>query len=203
MKRHLALGRRTLGFILLNFATPIAFFVLFQKSGAKSAITLAVGVTCAQLAVHGFRRIKISPFLIVASGFTLLFGTLDLFLNEPRYFRLEPFAQSFILSLVFAISSFTESPIAAWFASSLPASIRPDLGEETHRYLKRVTLAWAVYFFLKALFFLYLAFSVNLGELILLRSVLGGASLVAMFVGELVYRKWFRGKGFRKSGLQI
>jgi uncharacterized membrane protein len=60
------------------------------------------------------------------------------------------------------------------------------------RYLRNVTLAWSFYLLAKAGIYLYLALTVDLGTLIVLRSAIGGASLGLMFLGELAYRKYFR-----------
>jgi uncharacterized membrane protein len=183
----------TLEFVLKNFAAPIGFFFVFRAHGAKPAIALALGVTGLQLLLHWVLRAGLSPFFIVASGFTILFGVIDLLIATPRFFRLEPFVQNFIMGSVFLATLFTRMPIATWFATGLPERIRPRLDSpETRRYLRNVTVVWAAYFHVKGLLFLYLAFQVDLGELVLLRTIIGGGTLVLMFLGELTYRKWIR-----------
>jgi len=178
-------------FILKNFATPIAFYVTFHEAGPKPAIALAVIVTLLQVMIHRYYKSSVSPFFIVASGFTILFGGTDLLIQNPRYFRLEPFVQNFVLGTVFLITVLAKIPIAEWFASALPNTIRPHLATIRQSYLRRVTLVWTVYFYLKALLFLYLAFQVNLGELIVLRSIIGGSTLALMIAGEIYYRNRF------------
>ncbi len=178
-----------LGFVLLNFGTPIVFFWTYYVWGTKPAIAFAIGATLVQALIHLILRLKFSPFFIVASGFTVAFGAVDLLVQEPRFFRLGPFAENFLLGLAFLATLLTEKPIAAWFAAALPPAIQPDLSKIGKNYLRRLTQIWAIYFFVKAFLFLYLAFRVNLGQLIVLRSILGGGSLVLMFVGELFYRK--------------
>jgi uncharacterized membrane protein len=180
-------------FTLKNFAAPIAFFWVFQIKGAKPAIAIAVGVTFVQVLVHCFYRLKMTPFFLTASGFTLLFGGMDLLIKTPRFFRLEPFAQNTLLGLIFMATVMTGTPIVSWFAQALPAQIRPKLDDTAEHYLRNVTIAWSIYFFLKGLLFLYLAFRVDLGRLIILRSVIGGVSFVMMFGAEYLYRTRVRG----------
>ena len=180
-----------LEFIFKNFATPIAFFLTFQAYGAKPAIALALVVTAVTLLIHLIFKLKISPFFMVAAGFTVVLGSIDLVVSTPRFFRLEPFAQNFLMGAVFLVTVLMKRPIAEWFAAALPASVRPELGPGSRGYLQGVTLAWSIYFFLKSFLFLYLALQVDLGRLVILRSVIGGASLAVMFGGELAYRKWF------------
>jgi intracellular septation protein A len=179
-------------FILKNFATPIAFFWMFHVHGAKPAIALAIGVTGLQLLAHWRLKLKISPFFIVASGFTVLFGVIDLFLATPRFFRLEPFAQNMIMGLVFLTTVILKKPIAVWFANALPERVRPDLTQGSQQYLRNVTLVWGFYFILKAFLFLYIALKVDLGRLVILRTVIGGGSLLIIFGGEIFYRKYLR-----------
>jgi uncharacterized membrane protein len=73
--------------------------------------------------------------------------------------------------------------------NGLPAAFRPKIGPEMGGYLRKLTLIWGFYLILKGLIFLYLAYHVNLGHLILLRSLIGGGSLALMIGGEIIYRK--------------
>jgi intracellular septation protein A len=193
--------KKAVGFGLLNFGAPLAFFVVFELVGAKPAIGLAVAVTVIQALMHWILSLPISPFYVVASGFTVGFGTIDLFIESPRFFRLEPFAQNFLIGAVFLISLKTRISILGWLASGLPAAFRPKIGPEMSGYLRRLTLIWGIYLLAKAFVFLYLAFQVDLGHLILFRSLIGGGSLGLMIGGEIIYRKWRHSPGApRHSG---
>lgn len=179
-------------YVLLNFATPIAFFLTFRTLGSKPAIALAVVTTCLQLLAHWVQSLPLSPFLLVSSSFTILFGVTDLVLARPQFFRLQPFAQNFILGTAFLMTLIFRIPLMAWFAEALPQGWRPDPASVDPRYLRRVTAVWVVYLYAKAALFLYLAFRVDLGALVIYRTVIGGGSLVLLFFGEIIYRKWFR-----------
>lgn len=187
--------RSAVSFFLLNLATPVVFFWTFRLAGAKPAIAFAIGVSALQTAFHLWLKARMSPFFMVASGFTVGFGLLDLVVTAPQFFRLQPFAQNLLVGLVFLFSALTRYPIVTWFAAALPPFVRPEMDEETSNYLRNVTWAWATYLLVKALIFLYLAFRVDLGSLILLRSVIGGGSLALMIVGEIIFRKYFRRNG--------
>jgi intracellular septation protein A len=188
--------RATADFVLKNLAPPIIFFVVFKAYGAKPAIAITVAATSVQLAIHLVARHVISPFFLTAALFTLLFGGLDLVAQDPSLFRLAPFAQNLVLGAVFWATVILDKPIASWFARALPPRFRPNLdergGQAMERYLRNVTLAWAAYFIAKGLLFLYLAHKVDLGELVMLRTVIGSATLLLMFGGEVLYRKKLR-----------
>ncbi len=183
--------RKGISYVLINFAAPIVFYLAFHRLGPKPAIALAIGATGIQLGVHWVYRLSISPFFMVASGFTVSFGLIDLFIQSPRFFRLEPFAQNFLIATVLLFTYFARIPILAYFIRALPEALRPRVFNSTSRYLRKLTLIWAIYLYLKSILFLYLAFRVDLGALIVLRSVIGGGTLVLMFVGEMLYRKCF------------
>jgi intracellular septation protein A len=184
--------RSAIEFILINFATPIAFYITFHLAGAKPAISLAIATTCIQVVIHKISKREMSPFFLLASGFTVLFGGTDLIVDSPRFYRLEPAVNSFVVGAIFLGSAFTRRPIVAWLAASVPERFRPSLQDLGIGYLRGVTLAWAVYQFAKGALYLYLAFTVDLGSLIVLRSVIGGTSIAAMILGEIAYRRFFR-----------
>jgi intracellular septation protein A len=179
-------------YTFLNLATPIVFYLAFQLRGAKPAIAFALAVSVVQVIAHLYYRVRMTPLFIVATGFTVLFGTIDLVIHSPRFFRLEPFAQNFVVATVLWVSIFLRIPLAAWFLAGLPRKLRPDLAVLPDDYLKKLTFIWIAYLYVKSGIFLYLAYEVDLGELVILRSLIGGGTLFLMFVGEIVYRKWLR-----------
>ena len=187
-------------YVLVNFATPICFYLAFRYWGAKPAIGLAVGTTTAQWIYHKAFRLKVTPFFLIGSGFTVGFGTIDLLIQSPTVFRFEPFAQNFIIATVLMLTVFRKVPTLYYFAEALPEKVRPDLvGEGSIAYLRKLTWIWIIYLYFKAFAFLYFAFNVELGNLILLRSLVGGGSLILLFLGELIYRKWIRQKRIRRT----
>ncbi|OFZ22298.1 MAG: hypothetical protein A2X94_02275 [Bdellovibrionales bacterium GWB1_55_8] len=188
---------RWLGFATWNILPPLAFYALFQSYGAKPAVALAIVLSVSHAVLHGTGATRNSPFFLVSSFFTVTFGTLDLIGRTPQFYRFEPFFQNMILGVAFAATVFTRVPIAAWFAEGLPAALRPNSNEMNNGYLRKVTGAWAGHFFAKAMVFLYLAFQVTLAELVVLRSLIGGSSLLIMIGGEILIRKRRRLRGFR------
>jgi len=178
-----------LRFILKNFAAPIGFFVVFQFYGAKPAIGVALLLTFFVAAFHRLRNDPMSPFFKMGSALTLFFGSLDFLVATPRFFRLEPAASNFLLGLIFIGSLIFKVSIAEWFAAGLPEKFRPTLDSRSGSYLRKVTLVWAIYFFIKAFIFLYIALRVDLGRLVILRTLIGGMSGAILIGGEVWYRK--------------
>lgn len=183
---------RGIQFAFLNFATPVIFYVAFEKGGAKLAIGFAILTTLIQVIAHRISRARFSPFFVLSSGFTVGFGLLDLFLASPRFFRLEPFFHNLVLASILWGSLGTRYCLMQKLVFALPARVRPERSEGFDSYLRKVTWVWIIYLYSKAFFFLYLAYQVDLGKLIILRSVVGGGSLWALILGEMAYRKFFR-----------
>ena len=184
-------------YVLVNFASPIVFYLTFHKLGSKAAIGIAIFVTGLQLFFHYFRRQKPTVFFIITSVFITIFGGIDLLLSTPRFFRLEPFAQNFLMASVLFFTYLARIPMLSRVAVDLPAKYRPEepLPEQ---YYRKITVLWILYLYIKSVLFLFLAFVVDLGSLILLRSVLGGGTLVMMFLGEIIYRKKYLARTKKK-----
>src|SRR5690349_6480564 len=107
-----------LEFALKNFIVPVVFFVTYRFYGAKPAIALAIVATLIQVALVLAKGRTLSPFFVVASGFTVLFGGIDLVITRPWFFRFEPFIQNLIVGTVFLISVIWKLPLAEWFAAA-------------------------------------------------------------------------------------
>jgi intracellular septation protein A len=192
-----------IGFILKNFATPVVFYVAFKFGGPKEAIAFAVGVALIQVAAHLAFRWSFSPYFLLSSVFTMVFGGADLFVKTPRFFRLEPFAQNMTIALLFMGSLWTRRALVEILAESLPISFRPVFHRDDLGYLRKLTWIWAGYFVLKAFFFLYLAFRIDLGSLYVSRVVFGNLSAVLLLLGEIIYRKKIRHRGHRPLTIDV
>jgi intracellular septation protein A len=175
-------------YVLTNFAASIVFYLAFHELGAKVAIGLAVFVTGLQLLFHYLKRQRPTIFFIISTVFIMTFGGVDLFIPSPQFFRLEPFFQNFAIASFLLFTYLARVPMLSRFAVDLPARFRPKQVLPP-QYYRKITLVFIVYLYVKAVLFLFLAFVVDLGLLILLRSIIGGGSLLALFVGEIFYRK--------------
>jgi uncharacterized membrane protein len=176
-------------FVLKNFAAPILFYAVFHLYGIKPAIGSAIAVTLVQFLYHWVRSLPVSPFMIIASSFTIGFGLIDLLLESPTFFKFEPFIHNVIIGWVFLATLWTERPLVATLIEALPRRWRPDSGPGLDRYLRNLTLAWAGYHFAKALIFLWLAFQVDLADLVVWRTLIGNVTIAMMVGGEILYRK--------------
>lgn len=181
--------KRFFEFIAKNFATPIVFYIVFQRLGVKPAIAFGVSVAGLQILAHVYFRWRLSFFFILATGLTVVFGSLDLMVSEPRFFRLEAFFQNFVLGLIFLASLGSQRPMAWRLARSLPVEFQPDFSRLGKQYFLILTQIWGGYLLIKSALFLYLAFRVDLGRLYLFRVVVGNGTAVLLILGEFWVRK--------------
>ena len=184
--------RTTLKFTLENLLPSLVFFIIYHWKGATAAVAFAVGAAALQIVIQRILQSNLSPVFIIAAGFTIVFGSASLLASNPHFYRFEPFAQNFLLGTAFLVTLLAKATFAEWLMGSMPHQIRPNIEALGVSYFRRLTLVWAFYCFLKAALYLYLSYHVNLGELILLRSLLGGGSIALLVLGEILYRKVLR-----------
>ncbi len=174
--------KQGVSYFFLNLATPVTFYWAFHEWGPKAAIGFAVGVSILQLLTHVVFRVRPSPIFIFASGFTVVFGGIDLWIKTPQFYRFEPFAQNFGVATFFLFATWAGLPLAYEVAKALPKPVQPKFRTPDDPALKRLTWIWIVYLYLKSGFYLFLAFRVDLANLILLRTLIGGGSMAVMIL---------------------
>jgi intracellular septation protein A len=180
---------KLLRFLLLNFSTPIVFYLAFYRLGTKPAIAFAIAIACVQALFHVILKQRVSLFFVAATGFTVLFGGIDLFLQDPRVFKYAPAAENLAAGLTFLATLLMESPILVSLSFALPEELRPSFERRTPSYLRTLTGVWGAYFLVKAAVFYWLCRHENLGRLYVLRAVIGGVSGALLVGGEIVFRK--------------
>lgn len=180
---------QVLAFVAQNFSVPVLFFVVFRLAGAQAAVATALIGTLIEAIILRARRGRVPPFFLVISFFTLLFGSIDLALKVPNYYRFEPFAQSALVGTLLWLAVLLKIPIARWLADDLPPEYRPDESRLPKGYLSRILLVFAAYFYLKAITYLWLSRVLDLGTLMLVRPFVGNGSFIALLLAEVAYRK--------------
>jgi intracellular septation protein A len=183
---------RALDFVAKNFAAPIVFYASFNIWGAKPAIASAVAISLILGAWFAAKRVRPSPIFLVASVFTVVFGAIDLVIATPTWFRFEPFAQNLIIGSIFLVLQLARVPVAAWFMTGYPKAFQMELTPANLAYLRGITWIWVAYLHAKAAAFYWMALHYDLDDLVVLRTVIGGGTLVLLIGGEILYRKRFR-----------
>lgn len=126
-----------------------------------------------------YRRQPFTRLYLIVATLLLAFGAVDLCAATPFLLVYEAPITSALTGAAFIAGAFGERPLLQELAEKRARADVPQT-EETRRFFRLFTLFWAVYFFLKAGGYLWLAASLPLKEALALRSVVGSLSLGLM-----------------------
>jgi intracellular septation protein A len=169
----------SLRFLIVEFGPLIVFWALTLTLGVKTGIAGTLLVIAVD---SGFRVVRRRPFTrlyLVVSTLTLGFGSVDLLAATPFLLVYEAPITNLLTGAAFVVGAFGEKPMLMELAEQRPGANFPHT-EEVRRFFRLFTLIWAAYFFLKALFYLWIAATLPLTQALALRSVLGSISLGVM-----------------------
>lgn len=168
-----------LRFTAENLGPVIVFIVLSRMFGTKIAIAGTVAFAAVDIARRFWMKVGFTTLYIVSAGMTVGFGSIDLMSETPFMLRFEPVISNLVTAGVFLIGAFGKRSMILELVEQqrgAPFVDRPDL----IRFFIYMTLAWAVYFFVKAMIYLWMGLAMPLERAMEIRSVFGTVSLVAM-----------------------
>jgi uncharacterized membrane protein len=108
----------------------------------------------------------------------IVFGTIDLLSQAPFMLKYEAVITNIATGIAFVLGSRGEKPMLQELAEQRRGAFpdRPDVRE----FFRLFTLLWSVYFFVKAGVYLWLGAILPMAQAVLLRSIIGSASMAAM-----------------------
>jgi intracellular septation protein A len=165
-------------FALAEFGPLIVFWGFAATLGVKPAI---LGSILFILADAGWRWRRARPFTrlyLLTSGLTLVFGLIDLAQTSPFMLKYEAVVTNAATGLAFVAGALGEKPIIQEVAEQ-----RGETFVATRKitaFFRLFTLAWAVYFFVKAAFYLWIVWTLPMLEAMALRSAIGAVTLGLM-----------------------
>jgi intracellular septation protein A len=176
MSRLLAILR----FALAEFGPLIVFWTLASTLGVKPAILGSILFIVADAAWRRVKRLKFTRLYLLISGLTLVFGLVDLASTSPFMLKYEAVITNAATGFAFVAGALGEKPIIQEVAEQRGEAFVPT--EEVRAFFRLFTLVWAAYFILKAIVYLWMAWTMPMLEAMALRSVAGGVSLGLMIV---------------------
>lgn len=166
-------------FVVFEFG-PLAAFLIFSSAfGVKIAIVGSILVIAADAAWRTTRGLGLTRLYLLTSGLTLVFGAIDLMSATPFMLKYEAAVTNVATGVAFIAGALGEKPLIQEVAEKRQGQPFPN-GAEVRRFFQLFTLLWGVYFFIKAAFYLWTAWTFPLAEAMALRSAVGGVSLAAM-----------------------
>ncbi len=169
-----------LQFALAEFGPLIVFWTLASTLGVKPAILGSILFIVADAAWRRVKRLKFTRLYLLISGLTLVFGLVDLASTSPFMLKYEAVITNAATGFAFVAGALGEKPIIQEVAEQRGEAFVAT--EEVRAFFRLFTLVWAAYFILKAIVYLWMAWTMPMLEAMALRSVAGGVSLGLMIV---------------------
>lgn len=166
-------------FVVFEFGPLVAFWILSALWSVKIAIVGSIAVIAIDAIRRSFQRLAFTRLYCLTSGLTLVFGAVDLMSATPFLLKYEGAVTNVATGVAFVVGALGDKPLIQEVAEQRRGAAFPG-GAEVRRFFQFFTLLWAAYFFVKAGFYGWTAWTFPLTEAMVLRSVVGGASLAAM-----------------------
>ncbi len=189
--RGVALAR----WLFESFGPLVIFVALEHTVGLLAAIVSSVVTGVVLVALQIAREKRISPFTAFVAISVAVFGVLDLKYRTGFFVKLEPALGNTVTGLFFLGTVALGRPVIAELAQK---QRQEPLTANALRYLRTLTIAWGVFFFVRAGGYVWMAYHLTLDRALAVRGVIGPVSFGAMIFGEMGIR-WVR---FGRRGFQ-
>jgi intracellular septation protein A len=165
-------------FALAEFGPLIVFWLLAVTFGVKPAILGSIVFIIADTVWRWRKGLKFTRLNLLVSTLTLIFGFVDLVSTSPFLLKYEAAVSNAATGLAFLVGALGEKPIIQEVAEQRGESFVAT--GDIRAFFRLFTLVWAAYFFLKAILFVWMAWTMPMLEAMALRSAIGGVSLGLM-----------------------
>lgn len=183
---------------LLESFGPLIVFLLFEHAfGLVSAIVASIVVSAGLVAHQIVRDRKISLFTGFVAASVIVFGFLDLHYQTGFFIKIEPALGNCATGIFFVATVIMGRPVIIEFAEKALGRKLPD---RLHGYFVFWTLIWALFFFLRAGAYVWMAYHLSIDRALVLRSFIGPLSFVVLLGAEMGVRFLkFGRRGFQKG----
>lgn len=184
--------KRILSFLISNFGPLIGFYLINLFWGFQAAVIVSIMLAVVEYIWLKLNKRQIDAFFYLSSGIIIVFGTLDLYIETPFFFKLESSITNLIFAIFFGLSIFKEKSITQIFAENQKRT-STDNSDDKRFFFACFTLLWTFYFLVKAITYLWLNFNLEFENAFLLRLIIGKASLWGMLAISILLPKqiWF------------
>ena len=167
-----------LKFVFANFGPLVVFYATNHFYGLMTALVVSVIFSIGEICWKMYRREKLTMMFKYSATITLIFGGVDLFLQQSVLFKYEAALTNIFTGLFFASTLRGDTSLIEEFA-------RKQVGDKPftidhHWYFRFLTGLWAFYFFVKAAVYCWLASRYSLEKAMLIRAVVGNVSQYAL-----------------------
>jgi intracellular septation protein A len=172
--------KAVLGFALAEFGPLIGFLLLSQFFGTKVAIAGTLVIVAIDSGWRWWKRVPLTRTYLLFVALTVVFGIIDLLSATPFMLKYEAVISNGVTGGIFVLGAVGPKPLIQSIAEQREG--RPMSGEAVRIFFRWFTLAWAAYFFLKAAFYFWAAWTMPMAQAVVIRSVVGSLSLGLMLL---------------------
>lgn len=172
-------------FVLESFGPLIVFVALEHAVSLFAAIVSSIVTGVVLVVLQIARDKKISPFTAYIAASVAVFGVLDMKYQTGFFVKIEPAIGNALTGSFFLSTVVFGKPIIAELAQKQrPEPFKPHVV----LYLRALTIAWGLFFFVRAAAYVWMAYRLTIDQALAIRSVASPASFGAMIVGEWGFR---------------
>ncbi len=179
---------KLVNFVISNFGPLIGFYVINQFWGFKAGVLASGALVFIEYFWLKSKKQKIGTFFYFSSGMILIFGGMDLYLQEPYFMKYEASITNLLFAIFFGMSIFKDKSIVQEFAETQGRTSSETSGDKSF-FFKMFTVAWTLYFLMKAFFYLWLSFNTSMSEGLVVRMFVGKVSFWLMMLLSIGFPK--------------
>ena len=172
------------------------YWLFLLTNGVKAAIAAVLAFVIIEGGWRLWRGMPFPPLWLIANGAALVFGTIDLMALTPFMLRYEGAIVNLATAGAFALGAFGSEPLVLRLARHYRSDIPPNR-PEIIRFFRAFTIAWSLYFVVRAGVTVWIMSHFLLVCALSVRAAFGWMSLGAMmaisFNGRRVFAlcRWF------------
>jgi intracellular septation protein A len=181
-----------LRWVVADFGPLLIFWTLDLTFGIKVAIAGSVLFILGDGLWRWRRGLAFTRIYLLTSGLTVVFGSVDLLSATPFMLKYEAVITNTFTGLAFVTGARGSRPLVLELAEQRQGFPFPERADIV-RFFQLFTLLWSGYFLVKAGFYLGVAAMMPMQQAMVVRSVVGSASMAVMVVLSVTQgRRLFR-----------
>lgn len=175
-------------FLLESFGPLIVFVACEHAISLLAAIVSSIVTGTILVVLQIARDRKVSPFTAYVAASVAVFGALDLKYRTGFFVKIEPALGNVLTGLFFVGTVALGRPLLVELVEKQRGKPLADRGK---LYIRALTVAWGLFFFVRASAYVWMAYHLTIDQALAIRSIAGPASFGVMIVGEMGVR-WLR-----------
>lgn len=169
-------------FLYKNFGPLIVFYIANHFWGLKTAILVSLVFTVIEVVQLKASKKEITTFFKFSVAMALVFGVLDLTLENAFFYKIEASITNLFTAFFFGITLFQPKPLIQQFAEQQGRTSK-DQSEDKTFFFRLLTMVWTFYFIIKATIYLWINLNSDVEQGLIVRAIIGNVSFgIMLFV---------------------